>query len=530
MQSHAVTIKTVEFYEPRTGFAILIVDRLGTTFRVTGDAHNPAPGMTVSIYGQFTDNESLGFVFAAALITTDEKENVLAEIDLSAKQRAQILGAADPFLVDSLPLDKANAAAAALGVPLARRVASCVSAALYRQPIAVGVKQADMEAIVTRFTGGTALDLNQALLSMSATGNVRVTANGTIVSSAAVSDANEIIETLPRNVPIATIDRIGFDRIRGLPECDIADLLPGERDAVFHALNNSLSVINVARTDRAELIAETIIACAERVTDEKPVIVSSKYDFAPGARVVAFCDLNENTEYAAICRAVVDAGHASPFHAPPFLADALESAKDGIANRSLGIPFTARVGNTGVEFSDGHEGDYSLTHVSVESQSQMIDAVEEAIRDNPHSVVIAANRTGEFGSATISGEIHGKQEGVPVAGPFYLGERIDRDGVLDEIEPGAPTDHVTLAWATTIDVAQQQGAKWPTVIVVLPQQKVAWWWAYGCIKLAESRVIFIGSDVAAKSIAKNRPALPVNQAVFDRCMTALAEVDNGKPG
>lgn len=531
MQSHAVTIKTVEFYEPRTGFAILIVDRLGTTFRATGDVHDPKPGMPVSVYGDFTDNESLGFVFACGLITTDERENALAEIDLTAKQRAEILRVGDPFLIEAIPLDKANAAALAMGFATPRRVASCIAAVLYRQPIAVGVKQSDMETIVARYTGATALDVNQSVLSMSAAGVVSVTANGTIVGAASVSTAEEIVTTLTPNIPLATIDRIGFDRIYQLPECSPHTLLPGERDAVFHALNNSMSIINVVRLDRARAIAETVLACAAQVVTEPPVVVSSIFDFTAGARVVAFCDLNENTEYAATCRAIGDAGFASVFHSPPFPSDVLEQAKDEIANRSLGIPFTARVGQSGTEFSEGHDGDYSLTHISVESQAQMIDAVEEAIRDTPDSLVIAANRTGEFGSLTISGEIHGRQEGVPVAGPFYLGERIDRAGIIDEIEPGANTDHVTLAWATTIDVAQQQERRWPTVVVVLPQQKVAWWWVYGCIKLAESRVVFIGSDVAAKSVAKSRPALPVDQAVFDRCMTAMAEgVKNGEPG
>ena len=87
----------------------------------------------------------------------------------------------------------------------------------------------------------------------------------------------------------------------------------------------------------------------------------------------------------------------------------------------------------------------------------------------------------------------------------FIGERVIRDGLLTEVSAGDDAD-CSLAWVTTIDEAQRQEKRWETVVAVVPTNAVPWYWAYGVMKLATKRVIFVGPDQAVKAIGRTRAA------------------------
>ena len=516
MQSHAVTIKSIAFHVPATGFAVLDCQRIGTPVRVVGDIFDPKAGEDIIVHGDFTDNESLGYVFAATAIVRSEAENALAELDFNSSQRTAILRHGDPFNIDSLTLERANAAADAVGMSITERVSSCINAILWRQPIDVGVKQTALETIVSKITGATPLDVNQIILALSRKKVVEVTKNGTVVGSAAIGGAERLLKDFPKNDSVAHLDRLAFDRLYSLPECSPNQLLQGEKDAVFHALTNSFSIINIARQDRANMIEESIRACALRLSIPNPTFQYGWF-VEGGPHVVVFMDLNENTEQASIGRAFAESRYASVFHAPPYAESPIDRTLDELGNRGRGLSFTALVSQTGTIFT-ADEGDFSVTHAFANTQSNVVDVLAQHASGD--SIFLSPVRSGDFGTMELSREMHARQEGIPTVGPYFIGERVIRDGLLTEVSAGDDAD-CSLAWVTTIDEAQRQEKRWETVVAVVPTNAVPWYWAYGVMKLATKRVIFVGPDQAVKAIGRTRAALPVNQAVYDRAVDSI---------
>jgi len=519
MQSHAVTIKSIAFYVPATGFAILDCQRIGTPVRVVGDLFAPKVGEDIIIHGDFSDNESLGYVFAATAIVRSEAENILAELDFNSKQRTEILADGDPFGIDGLTLERANAAADAMGMSITDRVSRCILAILWRQPIDVGVKQSAIETIVSKITGATTLDVNQIILAMVRKGQVGVTRNGTVVAPSAIGAAEHMLKGFPKNEPVAILDRLAFDRLYSLPECSPNQLLQGEKDAVFHALTNSFSIINIARQDRAKMIEESIRGCASRLSIPNPTFQYGAFDEG-GPHVVVFMDLNENTEPSSIGRAFAESHYASVFHSPSYAESPIDRSLDDLGNRGRGLSFTALVSQTGTIFT-ADDGDFSVTHAFANTQSNVVDVLAQ--HASADSISLSPVRSGDFGAMELSREMHARQDGIPTVGPYFVGERVTRDGILEEVKANDTAD-CSLAWVTTIDEAQRQGRRWDTVVAVIPTNAVPWYWAYGVMKLATKRVVFVGPDQAVKAIGRTRAALPVNQAVYDRAVDSIEKV------
>ena len=104
----------------------------------------------------------------------------------------------------------------------------------------------------------------------------------------------------------------------------------------------------------------------------------------------------------------------------------------------------------------------------------------------------------------LSREMHARQEGIPTVGPYFIGERVIRDGLLTEVSAGDDAD-CSLAWVTTIDEAQRQEKRWETVVAVIPTNAavVLGLWRD---EAGDKRVIFVGPDQAVKAIGRTRRA------------------------
>jgi len=516
MESYAVIISKVEFHVPETGFSVLSCDRHGSKIRVVGDFVSPVVGEEIEIHGAFSEHALLGACFTAGVIARSAEETALAEHDFTSRERHAIMQSESPFDVESITLERANAAAEARGHSPARRIENCIRAVLWRQPLPVGIKQDELERIVSRITKTTAIEANHGVLALARIGVVGVTKNGTVVQKAALGFADRIIASTPPDDPASIVDDHAFARLYDLPECSPNILLPGEKQAVLHCLNHTTVVVDIASKARAEMIATSVAACAAALERPVPAFFFESLDgIETAGPMVVFCDLNQSTAYASTCRALIDSHYASVFHAPSYAESPLSRAMDEIGNRGLGMSFTSFVTPEGVTFAEGFENDESITHIGTNDVAESLMPFTTG-----DSLILAPTRGGDLGAMQLSREIHERQTGFPVAGSLFLGERVNLDGVLCEVSLG-DDGLASLAWVTTLDVARAQDRKWKTVVVVLDRNPrgVNAAWIYGALSLATDRFVVVGAPGAKVTLL--RTTLPVDRAVFDRAMAAL---------
>lgn len=461
-------IKTVVLVNEDTGFCLLTLDANGRTVRAHGKLAAPKKGETIQVAGRFVRHEHFGWSMAAVFardpidaglaargcaLATREAREFVPGIQEDWPVVAAIKGMSKP----EIAVEAARILMGPLGMPLDRLVEK-----------------------VTTATGVESVEARPAIAAAFV-----VTPRGNVVTKAAVDALKD--SGIPRNEPRTVVDSAQFQKI--VASWTSPTLLDAEKASVVAAINATSIVVHHPSASRAQVIREAVAKLAVETKTPMPFLVVTDTDV----------NTTTNSNYLGL----VDSGWIA-FHRCEWTpVTVLEKCLVGTAN---GVPvFSKRI-------ADGVETVYTESDDAILVETKNDDDAIAEIRTlvtNDDTVVVSPAATGPYSPDVLNRRIHERDEELPLADDLYHGDLAIVDGKWLRLTE--PVDDAEVANVATLEQARLNPALWGTVVVVIPEAKVAKTWIYSAMKLARKRVVVVGSGRAVSSIIKTS-AVPRNLA------------------
>lgn len=506
LKKYSIRIDKVLYYEPSTAFTVFVADYGGTKFNVFGYKTDPSENQCPTIWGNFDDHELFGWGFVAQTIGYYDDDHRLTELGISAIERSKMNkmeNRLNPYLVEGVSLDRATKILTAMNIePLARAdLAIPTIIAKANGDVAVTA----LERTVSNVCVCPMPEVQSLISDRINQGKLILTTSGHVYLKASYRAFEKQAALVPKNEQAIIADDLRMASFFG------TDALPNtltesERQAVYHALNNSVSVLLVSNYKRISVIREAITRISMRIFDRdtKMVFITAGTEW-PGKlkRVVFFADPHEETEHSRFCRALGDT--AAMFSVEHYPESRIQEAAVEFMNTGK-LPFSARFSETLI-YNTPDETD-ELTQVNAETHDVALTRASEQHAD--FDIIICQRQSD---ADTINENIVARLDDYPVIERFRLSDRVILDGKITTAERVRNPKEAKFAFAVSLDVAVAQDIRWNRVAFVMADKPPRPSALYTAMSLAKKRFWLYAEPRVFKAIP--RLAATKNYAVVD---------------
>ena len=563
-------VVAVDFYCPETQFVIMTC-RQGATdsFKACGRSNPIEPKMDVSLAGDFSSDDRLGYVFKFRDIVVSEQDLKIREAGISG---SMAMAATNPDMLlenpfkSGLPWEQAVSCAQKSGADPSIMVQAWVDRELEKRDASHwgGVREREIAGRVEAELGVQDLTVMSTLRALYNDRRHVLTNNGWVVSWNMNELCTLICDRVPEKGQSATSITLDALRDKILPDLD-AGLTESEVVAICFALNNDWSIIEapvgVDREGIASAIREasSILLGRELTSSDLQIIdIDNTPNILPAieqsaARVCFIYDPNIDAYATPIVRALSGSGAVPVFDVTPLVIrdDGIDQAAHNIVKRDRKLRLTAKTNGMGTIFQKGREEDYSVWAIECSSIEEIPHKVAEAHlqTDREQTQVVVISQTPKL-AEKISGFVKSRVcDGLPVAGSWCVNDRIyhpetgigyvsgaassgeliiDASGGRTMMNLAKEARRIRGAWALDFSTVVDVDRTWSHLVVFIDPLTctglVDCRMAYRLMLLAESRVTFVSTPEGIRSLVSKSSRTPVNECLFTKLKETQGQV------
>jgi len=522
MEEYAATIVQVEFFEPKTGFAVLQVDSEGARYRMVGEVALPVEGGEVSAMGEFGTDPKFGHcLIAAGPIVTDELDKSLAGAGVGPEKRREIAEddskSFNPFSA-GLGGKQAVEVAQRMGKDFSEMVRSIIVVIMHDESGRYGVPERKLLEAVRLCVDVDVNTFQTAMQELYAEGEVVLTTTGFVVLGEEDKKAEEIADSIP---PVAGYPRVDEGQFRMLDEIHGAidsDLTEGERKAVLWALNHKCGVIDISSPARADKIAASVekSLAAMNIDAKDDLIIYRDMDLVDAMHVHE--------------KAMVDSGRMPSLKVTPKIETPIDEAMMVLGRLDHRLEVTCQTTVNPEEDKFRHEGseDRSVWACRGDTDDDSLGALlshHKAVGAQGCQV-LTPDEGGNLGSLSLSALLSETfTTGVPLYGVYKHGDKVVAgSGAVEEVHPGSRPQGY--GWAITVKQGIAAETQWPCVVLVVDEEntrKCNWRMLYAAMSMAREQFVVIGAGRSMSSLLKKPGRELRNEALYARLKMPSAE-------
>lgn len=534
-QQFDAIVTEVVWREPSTGFTAFRVKSGQSVFMCVADVARIEVGKSLTLAGEFTDNHQFGHVFDC-LAVESEVDRLLLEHGISAAPlRAKILDAHDADELDlfsmEIPYAVADDLSKALGKGEDKRVLAATRMLLSAPRAARGLPESVLAGAIAKACRMDLIEAQASLRALIAGGAISITSGGQIVTADSFAQSDEIaaalLKFLERRSIMTDVQWSSVVEEGILPSY----LTPAEATAVRMAMLNPIVIISARNPDFLERLEEasSILETFHPNPEHKLRVVDYFTDHPVedlldalrwGGCLAIVGDPLSETTWAPYVRAMIAPRLITTIEVMPTIETPLDEALERLA-KTKKMPATAVAKDGTVRHLRPDKSEAITVYEEPDPLAAVAWLVDELRADGPvESLAICATEGGingraEFGDALRATSV----SGAPVAGTFFLGDRIlhPQRGLCivtgpKTLEPLAGGEDFNSdpsewrpAWAISIETARVLGHQVQKVYVVLGENhRWSWLECYHAVRLARTAVTIVGSRNAIRKLARER--------------------------